>query len=123
MPTAIPLQAAESDSDDGAASIFSALLQFYGLFALVLMSLTAIEMHYGMFPGLSEAFLRTAGIDTESGATIPIASESVSACAIRVHRTEGKAPAISEPPQRCDRLQVRLTDIGENIPRRAESRD
>jgi hypothetical protein len=100
MPTAIPLQAVESDSDDRPASIFSALLQFYGLFALVLMSLTAIEMHYGMYPGLtlSEAFLRTAGIDAESGATIPDARESVSTCATRVHRTEGKAPAISEPP-------------------------
>jgi hypothetical protein len=69
MPTTIPLRAVELHSVDGQASIFPALLSFYGVFALVLMSLTAIEMHLGMYPGLtfSEALIRTAGLDAESG--------------------------------------------------------
>jgi hypothetical protein len=71
MPTTIPLRAVESLPDDGLASFCRALLQFYGILASVLLSLTAIEMHFGMCPGLTivEAIFRTIG-------TAPLAWES-----------------------------------------------
>jgi hypothetical protein len=72
MPTTIPLRAVESLADDGLASFCRALLQLYGILTLVLLLLTAIEMHLGMYPGLTtvEAIFRTIG-------TAPFASESI----------------------------------------------
>jgi hypothetical protein len=74
MPTTIPLRAVESLPDDGLPSFCRVLLQFYGILTLVLLSLTAIEMHLGMYPGLTivEAIFRTIG-------TAPFAWESAGA--------------------------------------------
>jgi hypothetical protein len=51
MPTTLPLRFVESQSDDGLASFCRMLVRFYVLLALVLLSLTAIEMYLGMYSG------------------------------------------------------------------------
>jgi len=63
MPTTIPIRAVESHSDDGLVSFCRALLRFCGALALVLLSLTAIEMRFGMYPSLAagEAILNAIG--------------------------------------------------------------
>ena len=77
MPTTIPIRDSEPHSDEGLASFCGALLLFYGMFTLMLLSLTAVEMHLGMYPGFtfSEAFFRTAGIDAQCGRAVPLAGE------------------------------------------------
>jgi hypothetical protein len=77
VPTTIPFRAIEPHSDEGLASFCGALLLFYSVFTLMLLSLTAAEMHFGMCPGLTfwEVFFRTAGIDGECGTAVPLASE------------------------------------------------
>jgi hypothetical protein len=77
MPTTMPIRDIEPHSDEGLESFCGALLLFYSVLTLVLLSLTAVEMHLGMHPGLtlSEAFFRTAGIDAQCGTAVPLASE------------------------------------------------
>jgi hypothetical protein len=77
VPTTIPFRAVEAPSDEGLASFCGALLLFYSVFALMLLSLTAAEMHFGMYPGSTfwEVFFRTTGIDGECGTAVPLASE------------------------------------------------
>jgi hypothetical protein len=69
MPTTIPLRAIAPHSDEGLASFCGALLLFYSALTLVLLSLTAVEMHLGMYRGLTlaEAFFSTGGIDADAG--------------------------------------------------------
>jgi hypothetical protein len=71
MPTTIPVRNSETRSDDGLASFCRALLPFYVVLALVLMSITGIEMHFGMYPSVtfSEALFGTHGVDAETCAT------------------------------------------------------
>jgi hypothetical protein len=77
LPTTISFRAIEVPSNEGLASFCGALLLFYSVFALMLLSLTAAEMHFGMYPGFTfwEVFFRTTGIDGECGTAIPLASE------------------------------------------------
>jgi hypothetical protein len=53
VPTTIPFRAIEPHSDEGLASFCGALLLFYSVFTLMLLSLTAAEVHFGMYPGLT----------------------------------------------------------------------
>jgi hypothetical protein len=68
MPTTIPVRVSETRSDDGLASFCRALLPFYVVLALVLTSITGIEMHFGMYPSVtfSEALFGTYGVDAET---------------------------------------------------------
>ena len=50
MPTTIPIRVSRPDRDDGLVSFCRAMLGFYAVLALVLMSITGIEMHFGMYP-------------------------------------------------------------------------
>jgi hypothetical protein len=77
VPTTIPFRAMVAPSDEGLASSCGTLLLFYSVFTLMLLSLTAGEMHFGMYPGLTfwEVFFRTSGIDGECGTAIPLANE------------------------------------------------
>jgi hypothetical protein len=68
MPTTIPFRGSKLDSDDGLVSFCRAILRFYVVLALVLMSITRIEMHFGMFPKLtlSQALFSMFEIDAEA---------------------------------------------------------
>jgi hypothetical protein len=71
MPTTIPIRVSTSESDDGVGSFCRAMLGFYVVLALVLMSITGIETHFGMYPRLtfSQAFFTTFGTDAGASAT------------------------------------------------------
>jgi hypothetical protein len=71
MPTTIPLRASETHSGDGLVSFCRALLPFYVVLALVLLSITGVEMHFGMYPSATflEALFGTHGVDAETCAT------------------------------------------------------
>ena len=71
MPTTIPLRSSETHSGDGLVSFCRALLPFYVVLALVVMLITGIEMHFGMYPSVtfSEALFGTYGVDAETCAT------------------------------------------------------
>ena len=71
MPTTIPIRVSRPDRDDGLVSFCRAMLGFYAVLALVLMSITGIEMHFGMYPRLtfSQALFTTFGTDTGTSAT------------------------------------------------------
>jgi hypothetical protein len=77
VPTTIPFRVIEAPSDEGLVSFWEALLLFYSVFALMLLSLTAAEMHLGMYPGFTfwEVFFRTAGIDGQCGTAVPLVGE------------------------------------------------
>jgi hypothetical protein len=78
MPTTIPVRVSETHSDDGLASFCRALLPFYVVLALVLLSITGIEMHFGMYPSVtfSEALFRTFGADAAASTADSPASGS-----------------------------------------------
>ena len=71
MPTTLPLRIVDPYLDDGLAGFGRALLRLYGVLALALLSLSAIEMHFGMYPGstVTEAILRASGMVPFAGAT------------------------------------------------------
>jgi hypothetical protein len=71
MPTTIPVRVSEICSDDGLVSFCLALLPFYVVLALVLLSITGVEKHFGMYPSVtfSKALFRTYGLDAETCAT------------------------------------------------------
>ena len=48
MPTTIPVRLSETRSDDGLVSFCLALLPFYVVLALVLLSITGVETHNGV---------------------------------------------------------------------------
>jgi hypothetical protein len=66
MPTTIPVRVSETRTDDGPVSFCLSLLPFYVVLALVLLSITGVEMHFGMYPGVtfSEALFGTYGVET-----------------------------------------------------------
>jgi hypothetical protein len=74
VPTTIPLRASETHSGDGLVSFCRALLPFYVVLALVLLSITGIKMHFGMYPSVTflEALFGTYGVDAETCATDPL---------------------------------------------------
>jgi hypothetical protein len=71
MPTIIPVRVPETRTDDGLVSFCLALLPFYVMLALVLLSIKGVEMHFGMHPSVifSEAFFETYGVGAETCAT------------------------------------------------------
>jgi hypothetical protein len=71
MPTTIPVRPSETRSGDGLVSFCLALLPFYVALALVLLSITGVEMHFGIYPSVtfSEALFGTTGVDAETCAT------------------------------------------------------
>jgi hypothetical protein len=68
MPTTISVRLRETRSDDGLVSFCLALLQFYVVLALVLLSITGVEKHFGTYPGVtfSEVLFGTYGADAEA---------------------------------------------------------
>jgi hypothetical protein len=68
MRTTLPLRVSETRSGDGLVSFCRALLPFYLVIALLLLSITGIEMHFGMYPSatFSEALFGTYGVDAET---------------------------------------------------------
>jgi hypothetical protein len=68
VPTTIPVRVSETRSDDGLVSFCLALLPFYVVLALVLLSITGVEKHFGMYPSVtfSEALFGTYGVDAEA---------------------------------------------------------
>jgi hypothetical protein len=73
MPTTIPVRVPETRSDDGLVSFCLALLPFYVVLALVLLSIMGIEMHFGMYPSVtfSEALFGTLQSLLPAGASTP----------------------------------------------------
>jgi hypothetical protein len=71
MPTTIPIRVSRPDRDDGLVSFCRAMLGFYAVLALVLMSITGIEMHFGMYPRLtfSQALFTSFGTDAGASTT------------------------------------------------------
>jgi hypothetical protein len=71
MPTTIPVRLSETRTDDGLVSFCLALLTFYVVLALGLLSITGVEMHFAMYPSVtfSEALFGTYGVDAETCAT------------------------------------------------------
>jgi hypothetical protein len=63
MPTTLPPRAVAAKADDGLASFCRALLLFYSVLALNLLTLSAIEVYLGIYPGLTgaTAILKAAG--------------------------------------------------------------
>jgi hypothetical protein len=77
MPTTIPIRVSRSDLDDGLMSFCRAMLGLYAVLALVLMSITSIEMHFGMYPRLtfSQALFTSFGTDSTTGSSRTIPSD------------------------------------------------
>jgi hypothetical protein len=82
MPTTIPVRVPETPTDDGLVSFCLALLPFYVVLALVLLSIAGVRMHFGMYPGVtfSEALFGTYGVDAETCATDSLQASLLQHC-------------------------------------------
>jgi len=63
VPTTLPTPPAESHADDGWAGFCRTLVFFYGALAIVLLTITAVEIQLGIYAGstIGDAILKTIG--------------------------------------------------------------